>query len=303
MPGFAVQIIVFSFSGIILITGIYLVVKGDKSKTAIINVFITGFLLTIVAAVNPYEILELRYGKFHLKRHQPGKEYTVKSISLAAKPPDAKVSPEEEKLIKEAELRPDEKRSPIDYLNLATEALRKKKYDNALKFAFAGLNLNPDNTRVKATLIYRIGSVYQGLKIPDLAIKYYKNALEEDPRFSWPHNELGLLYEEQKKYAEAEKEYKKAIVLAPKYALPPHGNLGNLYREQERYAEAKAEYKKAIELNPDDARLHTSLGNLYKKQERYVEAEEEYKRAIELDPDYELAKENLKNIQAFIETN
>jgi|TARA_B100000315_G_scaffold247935_1_gene277279 hypothetical protein len=44
---------VFSFFGIILGVGL---VKGDRNKTAIITAFIIGFLLNIVAALNPYSI-------------------------------------------------------------------------------------------------------------------------------------------------------------------------------------------------------------------------------------------------------
>ncbi|MGR3302182.1 MAG: tetratricopeptide repeat protein [Candidatus Scalindua sp.] len=278
-----VQKILFFFSLIILITGIFLVVNGDKSKTAIITVFTIWFLITIVAAVNPYEIVEITYGQFHLKRHRPGKEETDKSILLAVKPSDTKALPEEDKLINEAELRPDEKRSPVDYLNLATKAWREKKYDDALEYTHTGLNLNPAGTRVRATLINRVGSAYDDLKIPDLAIKYYKNSIEVDPDFSWPHYNLGNLYCEQKKYVEAEKEYKKAIELDSEDA-DPHCNLGDLYSEQKKYAEAEKEYKKAIELDSEDADPHCNLGDLYSEQKKYAEAEREYKKAIELDP-------------------
>lgn len=273
MKGYAVQIIVFFFSGTILFTGIYLVTGGEIEKTPIsiiITIFTVGFLLTIIAAVNPYEILEIRAsGKgVHIKRYQPAQEEREEAIKMAADNPIEISAEEKEKLIKAAELRTDEVRSPEDYLVLATEAWRGKKYDNALKFAFTGLNLKPEDTRVKATLIYRIGTAYHDLKIPDLAIKYYKDALEGDPKFSWPHIGFGSVYLDQKKYSEAEKEY-----------------------------------KKAIELDSKDAAPHNGLGVLCQDQKKYDEVAKEYKMAIELDPDHELARGNLKNLQSLIETN
>ena len=66
---------------------------------------------------------------------------------------------EGQELIKEAEDRAPEQRSPEDYLILATEKWRAKKYDAALEYVFAGLALNPEDVRIKATLIHRKGSI------------------------------------------------------------------------------------------------------------------------------------------------
>jgi tetratricopeptide (TPR) repeat protein len=293
MSAFTVQIIVFFFSGATIITGICLVIKGKTAKAPIRAVFTTGLILMVIAAIDPYTISKIAIGKWlKIERHQPSKEER-KSVLKLATDTATTISPEEkEKLVVDAKLRPDQKRSPEDYLVLATEAWRAKKYDNALQFAFNGLNLKPSDTRVKATLIHRIGSVYNNLNIPDLAIKYYKNAMEKDPKFSWPHNNLGLIYYEQKKYAEAEKEYKKAIVLNPENAAP-HSNLGLLYYEQKKYVEAEKKYNKAIEIDPKYAMPHNSLGFLYYEQKKYVEAEKEYKKTVELDPKFSWPHNNL----------
>ena len=265
MSGFAVQIIVFSLSVISLITGIYLAIRGKTEKTSIRAFITAGLILIVIAAIDPYTISKIVVGKWlSIERHQPSKEER-KSVLKLATDTATTISPEEkEKLIVEAKLRPDQRRSPEDYLILATEAWRAKEYDEALQFAFAGLSLKPDDPRVKATLILRIGSIYFDFNIPDLAIKYYKEAMEEDPEFSWPHNNLGLLYQSQMKYVEAEDEYKRAIELDPEYAMP-HNNLGNIYGGQKKYAEAK----------------------------------EKYREAIKIDNNFELAKDNLKRLQSF----
>jgi tetratricopeptide (TPR) repeat protein len=224
MKGYAVQTIVFFFSGTIIFTGIYLVIGGDIEKmpiSIVITIFTVGLLLTTLAAVNPYEILEIKASgkEIHIKRHQPAQEEREEAIKIAADNPVEISREEKERLIKDAERRTDELRSPEDYLVLATEAWRAKKYDDALKFAVTGLSLKPDDPRVKASLINRVGSVYGGLKTPELAIKYYKEAMEEDPKFSMPHNNLGIHYQKQKRYVEAEAEYKKAIKLDPDFEL------------------------------------------------------------------------------------
>ncbi len=55
---------------------------------------------------------------------------------------------------------------------------------------------------------------------------------------------------------------KTAITLDPK--LPEaHLQLGNLYSDQNKYAEAVPEYEKALQLSPDLADAHYRLGQAY----------------------------------------
>ena len=55
---------------------------------------------------------------------------------------------------------------------------------------------------------------------------------------------------------------KKAIALDPKLA-EAHLQLGNLYSDQSKYAEAIPEYERALQLNPDLADAHYRLGQAY----------------------------------------
>jgi tetratricopeptide (TPR) repeat protein len=48
-----------------------------------------------------------------------------------------------------------------------------------------------------------------------------------------------------------------------------HNNLGLLYSEQKRYDRAIQEYQKAIEINPNYAEAHYNLGVLYYAQNDY----------------------------------
>lgn len=66
-------------------------------------------------------------------------------------------------------------------------------------------------------------------------------------------NNLGLVYLEAKRYAEAEEAFRGAIERNPTYASP-HYNLRRLYFETGRYEEADTELWKAVELKLRDAR-------------------------------------------------
>ena len=170
-----------------------------------------------------------------IKRQQPfleQKERTTNTSQVAFNTPPVDI-PAKEKPISGTKRYSDEKRFPIDYLVLAIEKRQTKQYDEALMLAFVGLNLNPQDSRVKASLLDFIGSIYSKSDAHNLAIKYYKDAIQEDPKFSFPHNNLGNIYYILKRYEEAEEEYKKAVELDPKDAFP-HNNLGNIYSDSIR---------------------------------------------------------------------
>jgi Flp pilus assembly protein TadD len=116
----------------------------------------------------------------------------------------------------------------------------------------------------------------------------YRKAIELDPKWAYPWNNLGtVLQDHLGRPAEAEAAYRKAIELDPKYASPWHG-LGNVLQGHPgRPAEAEAAYRKAIELDPKLAYPWNGLGNVLQGHlGRPAEAEAAYRKAIELDPKY-----------------
>ncbi len=202
----------------------------------------------------------------------------------------------EERSITEAEYRSEGRRSPEDYLALATKKWRSRDYDEAFADVNAGLKLNPKDKRVTATLMHRKASIYHSVGLIDVGMKNFKVATEIDPEFSWPHIGMGTVYYNQGKLKEAEKEFNKAVRLDPKYA---HGyvGVGNIYFVKGKLEEAEREYKVAIRLNPEYSKTHNNLGVLYEKQGNLEKALEKYEEALRLKPDYTLAKENLENLK------
>jgi tetratricopeptide (TPR) repeat protein/CHAT domain-containing protein len=110
----------------------------------------------------------------------------------------------------------------------------------------------------------------------------------------WSNN-LGLVYRNQRRYAEAEQLHKTALAIRERTSGPDHtdvatnlNNLALVYRDQARYAEAEPLFKRALAirekaLGPDHLDVAWSLNNLafvYGKQARYTEAESLNKRAL-----------------------
>ena len=117
----------------------------------------------------------------------------------------------------------------------------------------------------------------------DEAIACYRKAIELDPKFAYPYNNLGFALRDPKKLGEAIEAFHKAIELNPKFAHPYIG-LGNALRDQKKLPEAVDAYHKAIELDPKYAPAYNGLGNALLDQKKLPEAIDAYSKAIELDP-------------------
>lgn len=108
----------------------------------------------------------------------------------------------------------------------------------------------------------------------------------------------------EKKYAEAEAEYRISASKTPTKAISSY-NLGNTIYKQKQPSEAKLAYVKSIEnaqTKPEKHRAYHNLGNIFMTEKKYSDAVEAYKNALRNNPgdeqtryNYALAKEYLKN--------
>ena len=95
------------------------------------------------------------------------------------------------------------------------------------------------------------------------AITECKRALEIDPDFGNPYNDIGAYLIEKGELDEAIPWFQKAMH-AKRYESPafPHLNLGRVYEKKGDWTEAIASYKQALALNPDYVLAKRSLGRL-----------------------------------------
>ena len=282
---------------ILLLAGLFSPRLNDKLKK---NSIRWGAIIILLLLLGPSSIkgLELA-GLFKISRYKPTTEernifvaYNKNFVAYSKNKPSAEVIKKAKPLIEAALSRSPEKRSAEDYLALATKNWLAKNYDEALADVYAGLNLEPEVLRTKATLIFRKASIYQDLGLADQAINLYKEAIALDSQFSWPNISLGIIYRKQGKFKEAEELYNKAIQLDPDFPVP-YNNLGIIYWQHGKLKKAEEAYNKAIRLDSDYASPYDGLGNIYQKQGKLKKAEEAYNKAIRRDPDYASPYEGL----------
>jgi tetratricopeptide (TPR) repeat protein len=96
-----------------------------------------------------------------------------------------------------------------------------------------------------------LGWTYSFMGMTDEAIAECRRAIEVDPDFGNPYNDIGAYLIEKGDHAGAAEWLKRAIK-ARRYEayFYPHFNLGRVYEAGGRFFDALREYKAAIELNP-----------------------------------------------------
>jgi len=96
-----------------------------------------------------------------------------------------------------------------------------------------------------------LGWTYSFMSLPDQAIEECRRAIEVDPDFGNPYNDIGAYLIEQGNLHAAIEWFKRAMK-ASRYEcyFYPHFNLGRVYEALGRSREALREYKTAIDLNP-----------------------------------------------------
>lgn len=84
------------------------------------------------------------------------------------------------------------------------------------------------------------------------ALTFYRKAVALDPSYPAPHNDVGVLLEEQGRLEEAERSYLQALTLNPNYA-EAHANLAMLYERMGNKEKAIVHWLKRYELgDPHD---------------------------------------------------
>lgn len=126
------------------------------------------------------------------------------------------------------------------------------------------------------------------------AIAAAKRALELDDTLAEAHTSLALaLWFYEFDFAQANREFQRAIELNPNYATAHHWYGTNLLMPLGRFDEGIAEMKRAQELDPLSLIINSDLGFDYIIARRYDEAIEQLRTTIEMDPGFYYAHWNL----------
>jgi tetratricopeptide (TPR) repeat protein len=122
------------------------------------------------------------------------------------------------------------------------------------------VQLNPSDGESR----YYLGRVYFERQNMPAALAAFKKLLELEPRSVRAHNHLGQTYEALNEFAASENAYQTAIRLDSDGAKPsewPHYNLGVLYLNAGRAAEALPHLARALQIRPkfSEARLKRAV--------------------------------------------
>ncbi|MCF7878858.1 MAG: tetratricopeptide repeat protein [Candidatus Omnitrophica bacterium] len=121
-----------------------------------------------------------------------------------------------------------------------------------------------------------------------VAARLFRLSIEKNPLNEWSYIGLGLCYEYQKKYKEAEKQYARALEIDPDNDKA-YCRLGWVYKQKTNFKQAKAMFRKAVEINSRNANAYSGLGRCYRHESDYKKAKEMYQKSIKINPKEEWA--------------
>ena len=132
------------------------------------------------------------------------------------------------------------------------------------------------------------------------AIEYYKKSIKTFPTAK-AHTFLGWAYSIQGKFEEAIVECKIAIELDPEYGNP-YNDIGSYLIVIKQYDEAIYWLEQALDAPKYDLRYYPlfNLGLIYEKKGDWYTAISYYKDAIEINPDYAQAKSALTKLTSLL---
>lgn len=132
-------------------------------------------------------------------------------------------------------------------------------------------------------VFYTLGIWYCHNGNPDEAITELNKAIDLDPKYSEPLNQVAYQYMKKGMYSEALSYFRRYAALNPKDANP-HDSMGDLLWQMGKLDEAISEYSQALAIKPD---FHVSAGKIayiYGMKEDYAQAENWINKAISIAP-------------------
>ncbi|XP_052089003.1 protein O-mannosyl-transferase TMTC2-like [Mytilus californianus] len=183
--------------------------------------------------------------------------------------------------------------------------LRNDVWDNEENLYRSGIQINP------AKAWANLANVWNQQGKLTSAEYAYKKALTYRGNMADTHYNLGILYQDTKRYDEAIESYTRAISYRPKLSMA-HLNLGILYANKGKYEEAEKVYKHCADLDTSglkDPRLHANtkisalynLGRMYAEMNRHQEAIDTYKEALKRRPSH-YAPQSIYNMMGEVYT-
>lgn len=163
-----------------------------------------------------------------------------------------------------------------NYEWLASAYAKTQQYQEAIAVFKKAIRIDP----TKNSFFRRLSQAYIEVQNYDEAITAAKRAIELNPDNDLAYHNLGYAYGKKKQYDEAFKAFRKAMELDP-HALYP-ANYGDFLMEKGDYAEAERQFKRAVSLRPNNANYLLKLSHAYYLQGKYDDALDAAGKSVEL---------------------
>lgn len=109
----------------------------------------------------------------------------------------------------------------------------------------------------------QMGLAFYRLKQPQKAMEAYQKSIEFKANNANVYSNMGIIYFEKGDLANAQRVYQKALEIDPRF-VDARQNLGSVLAQQGRFEDAKAQFLEGLKYDPNSAQLHFLLGQVYK---------------------------------------
>jgi hypothetical protein len=138
--------------------------------------------------------------------------------------------------------------------------------------------------------------------VSSLQVAYWKNSLTlfhhaigvTENNYKAYHG-IGMAYHETGDNDQAIKSIRYSLFL--KQDSHAHTDLGVVYMSEKRFADAEREFREGLKLRPDNVKARNNLGAALASQGKYPEAIRQFEEALRLDPGYVNAGKNLERVR------
>ena len=176
----------------------------------------------------------------------------------------------------------------IAYYNLGSWMDSEGRIDEALTNYFKAVEMQPHYPDP----LNNIGCILANRKQFADAIPYFEAALRSKPGFTSAHENLANSLREMKRFDEAIPHFL-AVVKEKPDDTAALNSLANALASQGQYAEAIPHYEASLRVKSEQPGAHYSLGNALSRLRRNAEAIQQYRLAVEQKPDYAQAHNDL----------
>ena len=166
---------------------------------------------------------------------------------------------------------------------LAKQYKQGRQYQAAIDIFKTVLESTSFPPKLKAQILNEMGSCAALLGEKDDALKFWLQAIKQDPSLVLAYMNIAHAYEEMGQELQSEVYLNKVLKLAPADARVYY-SLARIYLCQEKWDEALAQYQLQLLLEPHDPWCHNNIATSYLQQSKPKSAIQHLERAKALDP-------------------